>query len=139
MKKLRVRKKVYESEAKINELIKKVARLKKISGKAVFELKEEYAQYYDPFYYHYSKIEQSKSEEIWRKNARTHPRAPDELPICAPPSFTTTYSNVVKISHSPVIVRVLLNVFRIAATEEDTKYWSVRLLHEVCYIGGNFH
>ena len=33
---------------------------RRVSGKSLFELKEEHLESYDPFYYHYSKVEQSK-------------------------------------------------------------------------------
>lgn len=69
-----------ENDNAINKLIKEVAVLKwvaacntldnlivyvtcrKVSGKSVFELKDEHLDSYDPFYYHYSKVEQSK---VW--------------------------------------------------------------------------
>merc|ERR1719334_2099208 len=49
-------------------------------GKGVYELKPEFYKEYNVFFYHYSKEEQSRSEEVQRKRKR----AAGE-PECHPP------------------------------------------------------
>ena len=54
-------------------------------------------------------------------------------PPCCPPPFSVPYQGVLRLMQCPVLIRVLHNVFK-AAANETSKFWSVRLLHEVSWV-----
>merc|ERR1719381_10622 len=61
-------------ETGLERVIDHVASFKKptaASGKGVYELKDEFYSEYDVFFYHYTREDQSKSEEVQRARLKT--------------------------------------------------------------------
>ena len=85
-------------EAGMEKVVESVATFKKpvssssistaSSGKGVYELKQEFYSQYNVFFYHYTKEEQSRSEESQRKR-----RKAEGLPECSPPPLVPVLSN----------------------------------------------
>ena len=84
-------------EAGMEKVVESVATFKKPvsssslstapSGKGVYELKQEFYSQYNVFFYHYTKEEQSRSEESQRKR-----RKAEGLPECNPPPLAPILS-----------------------------------------------
>ena len=97
----------------------------------MYELKEECYKEYNPFFYHYTRPEQSKSEEAQKKRKKAT-NEDQALPPPIPPPFTTGFSPIRNILQSAVFIRVIkLTLTRAAA--KFSKYWSdtqfEKLLH----------
>lgn len=127
--------KMSDNDNEVNQLIKELGVLRRISGKSVFELKEKYHQYYDPFYYHHTKVEQSKAEDTWRKLLKAaggFDRVPASPP-CQPPPFTIPYQGILRLLRCPVLIKIFHGIFS-EATKEDSKIWSMKLLHQAVHL-----
>ncbi|CAI8057989.1 E3 ubiquitin-protein ligase UBR2, partial [Geodia barretti] len=126
-----------ERENEIDQLLKKVATLRKGGGmsKAVFVLRAEFEDEYNPFFYHYTRTDHSMAEDAQRRRIKAaggilSPEAasPAELPpLCGP------FQGVLRLTASPVTHRLFNCVFRQAA-DPVSKFWSDKLLHESLYL-----
>ncbi len=71
-----------------------------------YELKDEFYDQYNVFYYHYSKENQSKSEEAQRHRKKTA-NEPECNPPARPPRFTEQFQPLLKVMQSPVFLHIL--------------------------------
>ncbi|XP_013420461.1 E3 ubiquitin-protein ligase UBR2 isoform X2 [Lingula anatina] len=123
-------------ETGIEENVHKVADFSKKSdsGKGLYELKPEFYKDYSPFFYHYTKAEQSKSEEEQRK--RKKQAGEDQaLPPPVPPPFTAAFQPCVNLLQCDVMLHIMKTVLhRTAATW--SRSWSEAQLERVLHLIG---
>ena len=121
------------------------------TSKGQYTLKPELEKQFNPFFYHYSKVQLSKvllfsysllqvksdvtcfqAEEAHRKKVKAKGGA-FKMPSMAPPkppAFLPAFQGILKLVQCPVLHHVLHGLFSRAATP-GLKYWSDKLLHEV--------
>lgn len=101
-------------ETGLEKVIDEVATFKKppqSSGKGVYELKPEFYDQYNMFFYHYTKEELSKSEEEQRKRRK----AAGELECCPPPKLpplTETFSMLPNLLQCDVMFYIMQTVLK---------------------------
>ena len=76
------------------------------SGKGIYELKPEYFKDYSVFFYHYTKEEQSRSEETQRKRKRMAGE-PECHPPPIPPKFCPQFEAILDLLKCDVYVYLL--------------------------------
>lgn len=93
-----------EDEEGVDGIIESVSTFKKpgVTGKGLYDLKPECLKEYNPFFYHYTRIEQSKTEEHIRKKMTNEVGPP---PI--PPEFCEPFSKVLKLMCCKTLVGLM--------------------------------
>ncbi|XP_025104421.1 E3 ubiquitin-protein ligase UBR2-like isoform X2 [Pomacea canaliculata] len=124
-------------ETGMEEVVEEVAFFKKPSsggGNGKYELKDKYYAQYCPFFYHYSKAEQSKSEETQR--ARKKQNGEDQaLPPPVQPPFKPQFKPILGLFHCDVMMHILSTILmRTAATR--SRSWSEAQFERVLYLIG---
>jgi hypothetical protein len=126
-----------ERENEIDQLLKKVATLRKGGGmsKAVFVLRSEFEDEYNPFFYHYTRTDHSMAEDAQRKRIKAAGGilSPEAASPAKLPPFCGPFQGVLLLTASPVTHRLFNCVFRQAA-DPASKFWSDKLLHESLYL-----
>ncbi|KAL4237392.1 hypothetical protein ACF0H5_002110 [Mactra antiquata] len=128
-------------ETGLEDVVKDVANFKKASmakgpqgGKGKYELKPEFYSSYNPYFYHYTKGDKSKSEEaqVKRKKESNESQA---LPPPVPPKFTPQFAPIVNLLQSDVMIYLMeLILGRAAATR--SRSLSETQLERVLYLIG---
>ncbi|KAK2704905.1 E3 ubiquitin-protein ligase UBR2-like isoform X2 [Artemia franciscana] len=125
-------------ETHIESVIDKIARFKKPiqgSAKGVYELKDEYFDQFDVFFYHYTREEMSRAEESQIKRRKVA-----GLELCCPPPplppFTQAFMPISNILQSDVMLYIFQTVFERtsnlrARTFSETQFHMV--LHLIGY------
>ncbi|CAH2328512.1 E3 ubiquitin- ligase UBR1 isoform X3 [Pelobates cultripes] len=118
----------------LDEVIRKVATFKKpgVSGHGVYELKEEYYNQFNIFFYHYTKTQRSKAEHIQKKR-RKQENSSEALPPPPPPEFSPAFRNVINLLHCDVMMHLLRTLLR-RATEEEPTAWTEAMIQMVLHI-----
>ncbi|XP_050407008.2 E3 ubiquitin-protein ligase UBR2 isoform X1 [Patella vulgata] len=123
-------------ETGMEDVVKDVAKFNKPSGtgKGKYELKPEYFKNYCPYFYHYTKSEQSKSEEAQRK--RKKQEGEDQcLPPPFPPAFTCQFSSIINLLQCDVVTHIFQTILtRTGATR--SRSWSEPQFERVLYLIG---
>ncbi|XP_044730986.1 E3 ubiquitin-protein ligase UBR2 isoform X2 [Chrysoperla carnea] len=125
------------SDSVLDNLIDEVATFKKppqSSGKGVYELKPEYYNMYNVFFYHYTREELSKSEEAQRKRRKTA----NELECCPPPDLpelTESFSMLTNLLQSDVMLHVMRLVL-LRSINLRARSFSEPQLHKVLHLIG---
>ncbi|XP_064624216.1 E3 ubiquitin-protein ligase UBR2-like isoform X2 [Lineus longissimus] len=125
-----------DDEVAFDSVIGDVAEFKKPtgSGKGVFVLKDEYYTEYNPYFYHYSRSDQTKSEEQQRKRKKLA-NEDQALPPPVPPPFITSFSPVINILTCDVMIFIMkLILMRTAATR--SRSWSENQFEKVLHLIG---
>ncbi|XP_059082624.1 E3 ubiquitin-protein ligase UBR2-like isoform X2 [Tigriopus californicus] len=93
-------------ETGLDQIVESVAVFNRTGERGVYELKKDFFDEYNVFFYHYSKEDQSKSEETLLEKKREH-----GLPKCnpppKPPPFTKEFLRVVDIIESDVFLYIV--------------------------------
>ncbi|XP_074600637.1 ubr1 ubiquitin ligase isoform X2 [Brevipalpus obovatus] len=97
-------------EVIIEKLIQEVADFKRPSpdqpgGK--YELKDEFYTQFNPFFYHYTRQDQSTAEEVQIKRRRSLKEKLICCPPPVPPDFTRYFGSIVKILQSEIFLRIV--------------------------------
>ncbi|ESO96461.1 hypothetical protein LOTGIDRAFT_115669, partial [Lottia gigantea] len=123
-------------ETGVEDVVKDVADFKKPSGKGKgkYELKEEFYDSYCPFFYHYSKAEQIKSEDAQRKRKKAANKD-QSLPPPFPPSLTKQFQPMVNILQSEVMIHVFQIILKRTAAARS-RSWSEPQFERVLYLIG---
>ncbi|KAM4013622.1 E3 ubiquitin-protein ligase UBR1 isoform 1-T1 [Anomaloglossus baeobatrachus] len=118
----------------LDTLINKVATFKKpgVSGHGVYELKDEYLNHFNVYFYHYTKTQRSKAEHTQKKR-RKQDNSSEELPPPPPPEFTPAFQNVSKLLCCDVMMHVLRTILQRAA-EEDATRWTEGMIQMALHI-----
>jgi E3 ubiquitin-protein ligase UBR2 len=100
------------SETGMENVIHDVAVFKKSADKkGVYELKPEYYENYNMYFYHYSREDKSKSEEVQRNRRKIK----GELICCPPPNLpklTETFSMLANLLQCDVMLLVMQTVLK---------------------------
>ncbi|PIO38113.1 hypothetical protein AB205_0169600, partial [Aquarana catesbeiana] len=115
----------------LDTLINKVANFKKpgLSGHGVYELKEEYLDQFNVFFYHYTKTQRSKAEHAQKKR-RKQENSSEALPPPPPPVFSTAFHSVSRLLCCDVMMHILRTILQRAA-EEDPTMWTEGMIQLV--------
>lgn len=118
----------------LDTLINKVATFKKpgVSGHGVYELKDEYLDQFNVFFYHYTKTQRSKAEHMQKKR-RKQENSSEALPPSPPPEFTPAFQNVSHILCCDVMMHLLRTILQRAA-KEDAIMWTEGMIQMVLHI-----
>ncbi|KAK7505437.1 hypothetical protein BaRGS_00003182 [Batillaria attramentaria] len=110
-------------ETGLEEVVEEVATFKKPSGgvgNGKYELKEQYFADYCPFFYHYTKAEQSKDQA---------------LPPPVLPKFRPQFSPILRLFYSDVMMQIL-NTILSRTSAARSRSWSEAQFERVLYIIG---
>ncbi|XP_031834567.1 ubr1 ubiquitin ligase [Nomia melanderi] len=125
-------------EMGMEKIILEVADFKKPSqasgGKAVYQLKPEFYSEYNVFFYHYTKEELSKSEEVQRKRRK----ALGELECCPPPKLprlSEVFSLVTNLLQCDVMLHIMKTVLE-RALNFMARSFSEPQVHKVLHLIG---
>ncbi|OCT68575.1 E3 ubiquitin-protein ligase UBR1 isoform X3 [Xenopus laevis] len=118
----------------LDKLITKVATFKKpgVSGHGVYELKAEYLDQFNVFFYHYTKTQRSKAEHTQKKR-RKQENSSEALVPPAPPDFSSAFRNVINLLSCDVMMHILQTVLQ-RATEEDPIMWTEGIIQMALHI-----
>uniref|UniRef100_A0A5S6L4L3 E3 ubiquitin-protein ligase n=1 Tax=Xenopus tropicalis TaxID=8364 RepID=A0A5S6L4L3_XENTR len=118
----------------LDKLISKVATFKKpgVSGHGVYELKAEYLDQFNVFFYHYTKTQHSKAEHTQKKR-RKQENSSEALAPPAPPNFSPAFCNVTKLLCCDIMMHILRTILKRAA-EEDPIMWTEGMIQMVLHI-----
>ncbi|XP_063428523.1 E3 ubiquitin-protein ligase UBR2-like isoform X1 [Mytilus trossulus] len=125
-------------ETGIEEVINDVAVFKKPSttmgGKGIFELKPEFYKEYTRFFLHYSRTEQSKSEEAQMKRKKDA-KEDHALPPPVPPKVTPMFEPLVGLLQCDIMVHIMhLILQRTVAVR--SRSWSEAQVDRVLHLIG---
>ncbi|KAM4661879.1 E3 ubiquitin-protein ligase UBR1 [Discoglossus pictus] len=122
------------SDICLDKVINKVATFKKpgVSGHGVYELKEEYFDQYNVFFYHYTKTQRSKAEHMQKKR-RKQENISEALPPPPAPEFSPAFHNVNRILYCDVMMHIIRTIMQ-WATEDDPNTWTEGMMQMVLHI-----
>lgn len=129
--------KTIPEDAELGDVIDSVAVFKKptqCDKKGVYELKDEFYDSYTMYFYHYTKEDKSKSEEVQRKRRK----AKGKLVCCPPPKLpqlTETFSMIASLLQCDVMLLIIQTVLKRAA-DLKAKHFSETHLQKVLYLIG---
>ncbi|XP_059148021.1 E3 ubiquitin-protein ligase UBR2-like isoform X2 [Physella acuta] len=103
-------------------------------GNGKFELKPELYKEYSPYFYHYYKAEQAKSEEVQRQRKKQN-EEDLALPPPVPPAFTKQFEAALNVLHCDVMIHLLSIVLRRTAAPRS-RSWSEAQFDRVLFIIG---
>ncbi|XP_075234618.1 ubr1 ubiquitin ligase [Lycorma delicatula] len=124
-------------ETGLERVINQVAEFKKptqASGKGVYELKPEFYDQYNVFFYHYTREELSKSEEEQRKRRK----AAGELECCPPPPLpplTDSFSVMANLLQCDVMLHIM-HIILTRSVNLRARSFSEAQLHKVLHLIG---
>ena len=124
-------------ETGLEKVIDQVATFKKPTGansKGVYELKDEYYQEYNVFFYHYTREDQSKSEEAQRSRLKTA----NKPQVCPPPKMAALCKSFAKMAfvlQSDLMLHLLTLVLK-RADDLKSRCFSESQVHKVLYLIG---
>ena len=124
-------------ETGLEKVIDRVATFKKPTGpnsKGVYELREKYYEEYNVFFYHYTREDQSKSEEAQRSRLK----AANKPQVCPPPKMPTlcrSFAGMANIFQSPLLLHLLKLVLN-RADDLKSRCFSESQVHKVLYLIG---
>lgn len=128
---------VYNVQSELERVIHEVAEFKKpvhTSAKGVYELNPHLYSEYNVFFYHYTKEEHSRSEEVQRKRRK----AQGELECCPPPKLprlTESFSLVANLLQCDVMLHIMQTVLE-RALNFMARSFSEPQVHKVLYLIG---
>ncbi|XP_022090743.1 E3 ubiquitin-protein ligase UBR2-like [Acanthaster planci] len=124
-------------ETGVEEVIDSVANFKKptgTNGKGLYEIKQECLAEYSPFFYHYSRVDQSKSEEQQRKRMKQEkPKQAGCPPL--PPLPSPNFKNLPHLLDNDVLIFVLVTIVR-RTVEQIRQIFSEHSIHRALYLTG---
>ncbi|KAG5890458.1 hypothetical protein JTB14_031270 [Gonioctena quinquepunctata] len=124
-------------EVAVDEVIQELADFKKPThgtGKGVYELKERYYDEFNVFFYHYTREEQSKSEEAQRKRHL----AKQELECCPPPKLpklNESFSLLVNLLQCDVMLHIMQTILE-RCVNLRARSFSESQFHKVLHLIG---
>jgi len=128
---------MHNVQIELERIIREVATFKKpvhTSAKGVYELNPHLYSEYNVFFYHYTKEEHSKSEEVQRKRRK----AQGELECCPPPKLprlTESFSLVANLLQCDVMLHIMQTVLE-RALNFIARSFSEPQVHKVLYLIG---
>ncbi|CAF1066177.1 unnamed protein product, partial [Didymodactylos carnosus] len=117
-------------------VLKEIADFKKLSqsSRGNYELKNDCLKYYNPFYYHYTKADQCKSEEYVLKRRKALGLS-SLLLIPSLPSFCDSFQSVIQLLQCDIFLTLVTAVLY-RTIDQKAELWSeailIRILHLIC-------
>ncbi|XP_060129020.1 E3 ubiquitin-protein ligase UBR2 isoform X2 [Zootoca vivipara] len=123
-------------ETGMESVIEAVACFKKpgLTGRGLYELKPECAKYFNLYFYHFSRAEQSKAEEAQRKIRRQN-REDTALPPPVLPPFCPLFESLINILQCDVMLCIMRTILQ-WAVEHNGYAWSESMLQRVLHLTG---
>ncbi|KAB0798887.1 hypothetical protein PPYR_06767 [Photinus pyralis] len=124
-------------ETGLDDVIEELAVFKKPtqgSGRGVYELKNQYFDEYNVFFYHYTREDLSKSEETQRKRRKTD----GELDCCPPsnlPKLKESFNMIVNLLQCDVMLHIMQTVLE-RCLNLKARSFSEPQLHKVLHLIG---
>merc|ERR1719419_892270 len=124
-------------ETGLEKVIDQVAVFKKPTGpnsKGVYELKDKFYQDYNVFFYHYTREDQSKSEEAQRSRLK----AANKPMVCPPPQLPAlckTFAPLSNLLESDLMLHLLTLVLK-RADDLKSRCFSESQVHKVLFLIG---
>lgn len=124
-------------ETGLDDVIEELAVFKKPtqgSGRGVYELKNQYFDEYNVFFYHYTREDLSKSEETQRKRRKTD----GELDCCPPPNLSKlkeSFNMIVNLLQCDVMLHIMRTVLE-RCLNLKARSFSEPQLHKVLHLIG---
>ncbi|XP_052273758.1 E3 ubiquitin-protein ligase UBR2-like isoform X2 [Dreissena polymorpha] len=128
-------------ETGLENVVKDVATFKKLSpatGKGRYELKPEFYAYYNPYFYHYTKGDKSKSEEMQVKRRKENNQL-QALPPPVPPKFRPMFLPVMGLLQCDIMIYVIELVLARAAEVRSRSLSETQLERVLHLIGMGLH
>ncbi|KAF8367324.1 ubr-1 [Pristionchus pacificus] len=120
----------------VNETVTKVADFKRLTSNAAgkFELKDEYLEKYDTFFYHYTRQSSSAAEQYQKKHRANKNRAIRACPPPVPIPLEPLFLPLTRLLLAPSLISTLvLNLQRVV---RRSRYQSESIFHRILYIIG---
>lgn len=125
-----------EDEEGVDRIVESVATFKKpgVTGKGLYDLKPECLKEYNAFFYHYTRIDQSKAEEQIRKRVKND----NEVgvgPPPIPPEFCEPFSKVLNLMCCKTLVGLMNTLLRRVNKPQSravTDLLFQQVLHLIC-------
>lgn len=123
-----------EDEEGVDGIIESVSIFKKpgVTGRGLYELKPDCLKEYNPFFYHYTRVEQSKAEEQQRKRGRSEKEVRGDNPPI-PPEFSTPFRSVLNLLTSKILVG-LINTLLLRAQCTQARAVTDLLVQQVLHL-----
>uniref|UniRef100_A0A8D0L320 E3 ubiquitin-protein ligase n=1 Tax=Sphenodon punctatus TaxID=8508 RepID=A0A8D0L320_SPHPU len=123
-------------ETGMESVIEAVACFKKpgLTGRGLYELKAECTKYFNLYFYHFSRAEQSKAEEAQRKLRRQN-REDAALPPPVLPPFCPLFASLINILQCDVMLCITGTILQ-WAVEHNGYAWSESMLQRVLHLIG---
>ncbi|KAM4607650.1 LOW QUALITY PROTEIN: E3 ubiquitin-protein ligase UBR2 [Polymixia lowei] len=123
-------------ETGLERVIDSVAVFKKpgVTGRGLYELRPEWTKYFNLYFYHYSRADQSKAEEAQRKLRRQNGED-SALPPPALPSLCPLFGSLVNLLQCDVLLALEGAVLQ-WATEPTGGHWTESMLQRVLHLMG---
>nr|XP_020477956.1 E3 ubiquitin-protein ligase UBR2 isoform X1 [Monopterus albus] len=123
-------------ETGLERVIDSVASFKKpgVTGRGLYELRPEWNRYFNLYFYHYSRADQSKAEEAQRKLRRQNGED-TALPPPPPPPFCPLFASLVNLLQCDVLLAVEGAVLQ-WAVEPSGGGWTESMLQRVLHLVG---
>lgn len=127
-------------ESTMEHIVKEVALFKKPKGPGTgkYELKPEYYKWFNPFYYHYTREEQSKAEEVQVKRKKQLCEELCCLPP-VPPEFIPRYSIIINILQCDVMLHIMELVLKRTLNLHSAAFSETQLEKVLHLIGVALH
>uniref|UniRef100_A0A3Q3JHU5 E3 ubiquitin-protein ligase n=1 Tax=Monopterus albus TaxID=43700 RepID=A0A3Q3JHU5_MONAL len=123
-------------ETGLERVIDSVASFKSpgVTGRGLYELRPEWNRYFNLYFYHYSRADQSKAEEAQRKLRRQNGED-TALPPPPPPPFCPLFASLVNLLQCDVLLAVEGAVLQ-WAVEPSGGGWTESMLQRVLHLVG---
>lgn len=110
-------------ETGMEEVINEVAVFRKPQGSAIgkYEVKPEFYKDFNPFYYHYTREDQSRAEEVQLRRRR----AANEEECCpppVPPQFCSNFSSIINILQCDIMLHITKLVLKRTINLQSAAY-----------------
>ncbi|KAK3092305.1 hypothetical protein FSP39_001069, partial [Pinctada imbricata] len=127
-------------ETGIESVINEVAEFRKpVSSTSAsvgkFELSTDKYKEFNPFFYHYSRSEQSKAEEAQLKRKKEETPPNQALPPPVPPLFTSLFHPIVNLLQSDIML-VIMHLILQRSVAARSRSWSEAQLDRVLHLIG---
>ncbi|XP_078593152.1 E3 ubiquitin-protein ligase UBR2-like isoform X14 [Branchiostoma floridae x Branchiostoma japonicum] len=126
----------HKHETGMEAVIADVSTFKKpgVTGMGRYELKPEFYKDYNPFFYHYTRADQSKSEEAQLKRKKQE----GESTACPPPelpALSKEFSSLVNVLECDVFVHTIRMVLR-RVNSSRSRSWTEAMVHRALHLVG---
>ncbi|XP_066279397.1 E3 ubiquitin-protein ligase UBR2-like [Branchiostoma lanceolatum] len=126
----------HKHETGMEAVIADVSTFKKpgVTGMGRYELKPEFYKDYNPFFYHYTRADQSKAKEAQLKRKKQE----GESTACPPPempALSKEFSGLVNVLECDVFVHTIRTVFR-RVNSSRSRSWTEAMVHRALHLVG---